>query len=246
MEGEGALSDLPTFENIVKGCMLSYDHFFDFDRVEALSTTPILRRAQGGRAGARHLALAVLFDEDAPTLVERMLGLGAEVAVDKEGNTPLLDCAPRPRTARACCSSTAPTSSGATSTTTTRRSTRGRSCQRPRDDDRGVARAAGRRAAPTAPRWWTRSGERSTSTRVSDAACAQGKRGRRRRRASPTCTPSTTRGTPTTPTRPSRSRAALALRRREDGAPRHVSRGAAVRPGVSGRVSRRMEGGAVI
>ena len=27
-------SDLPTFENIVKECMLSYDHFFDFDRVE--------------------------------------------------------------------------------------------------------------------------------------------------------------------------------------------------------------------
>ena len=26
-------SDLPTFENIVKECMLSYDHFFDFDRV---------------------------------------------------------------------------------------------------------------------------------------------------------------------------------------------------------------------
>ena len=24
-------SDLPTFENIVKECMLSYDHFFDFD-----------------------------------------------------------------------------------------------------------------------------------------------------------------------------------------------------------------------
>ena len=29
-------SDLPTFENIVKECMLSYDHFFDFDRVEEL------------------------------------------------------------------------------------------------------------------------------------------------------------------------------------------------------------------
>ena len=28
-------SDLPTFENIVKECMLSYDHFFDFDRDRA-------------------------------------------------------------------------------------------------------------------------------------------------------------------------------------------------------------------
>ena len=32
-------SDLPTFENIVKECMLSYDHFFDFDRVELYNTS---------------------------------------------------------------------------------------------------------------------------------------------------------------------------------------------------------------
>ena len=75
--------------------MLSYDHFFDFDRVEALvhnATSSDARKAdEQGRTILHWLCFS---DEDAPTLVEHMLSLGAEVdAVDKEGNTPLLDCA---------------------------------------------------------------------------------------------------------------------------------------------------------
>ena len=89
-------SDLPTFENIVKECMLSYDHFFDFDRVEELvlnhaNASDALKADDQGRTILHWLCFS---DEDAPTLVEHMLSLGAEVdAVDKEGNTPLLDCA---------------------------------------------------------------------------------------------------------------------------------------------------------
>ena len=85
-------SDLPTFENIVKECMLSYDHFFDFDRVEELvlnhaNASDALKADDQGRTILHWLCFS---DEDAPTLVEHMLSLGAEVdAVDKEGNTPL-------------------------------------------------------------------------------------------------------------------------------------------------------------
>ena len=49
-------SDLPTFENIVKECMLSYDHFFDFDRVEEL----VLNHANASDALASSISESIL------------------------------------------------------------------------------------------------------------------------------------------------------------------------------------------